>query len=548
MRIFISVLALFVPCLAIAGTTYNAADCEYATVSPLVASADDGDTVTVPAGSCTWDSSLSITKAITLQGGVGGTTAITSAYTSVGYTGLFDYVPATPDSGHRFRLTGFTFNNGGKCYFFRAYQTTSTPETIRVDNNIITVSGSYRAFYIIGSFYGVIDGNTVTGTSGASIAKAEGNDGVVVANRKQWGILPRNYGTAENLYYEDNVFSLDTGIMVSSGTGGRYLFRYNTLTTTSSSQLAEMHGNQPAGEYETDLGGNSATMLVEIYGNSFDKTDGYFNLVFDQRGGKLLFYLNNIINSANNGDTLLNVREEYSDLLWPSGNTEIMHATESYSWANWHHKSVDIVLLPMSLSIENCCAADPVAWQASTLYGSASATSDLVCYRWTNDAGDKCWKRSQHGDTQISPYLSGEEEPNWAGTAERYTLRDGNINWLNTGAGTPIAENVDFWTQRSTGSFDGTGSSDAGGGVGCGTLANRPETCTTGVGYWATDQSCSDLTGMVGANPSTPISGTLYKCTDTDTWTAYYTPYTYPHPLRGVQVGQVTGSFGGNLH
>jgi hypothetical protein len=26
-------------------------------------------------------------------------------------------------------------------------------------------------------------------------------------------------------------------------------------------------------------------------------------------------------------------------------------------------------------------------------------------------------------------------------------------------------------------------------------------------------------------------SGLLYKCTATDTWTLYYTPYTYPHPL-----------------
>jgi hypothetical protein len=77
--------------------------------------------------------------------------------------------------------------------------------------------------------------------------------------------------------------------------------------------------------------------------------------------------------------------------------------------------------------------------------------------------------------------------------------------------------------------FDDTGTSL----VGCGTLASLPVTCTIGVGYWATNQSCSNLTGMVGKNPSSPISGTLYKCTSTNTWTAYYTPYTYPHPLRG---------------
>lgn len=75
-------------------------------------------------------------------------------------------------------------------------------------------------------------------------------------------------------------------------------------------------------------------------------------------------------------------------------------------------------------------------------------------------------------------------------------------------------------------------------GIGCGTLAARPATCTTGVGYWATAQSCSDLTGMVGASPATQISGTLYKCTSTNTWTAYYTPYAYPHPLRGETSNQ----------
>ena len=68
-------------------------------------------------------------------------------------------------------------------------------------------------------------------------------------------------------------------------------------------------------------------------------------------------------------------------------------------------------------------------------------------------------------------------------------------------------------------------------GVTAGTLANRPATCTTGQGYWATDQSTTGLTGMVGVDPATPIDGTLYKCTATNTWTSYYKPYTFPHPL-----------------
>jgi hypothetical protein len=87
-----------------------------------------------------------------------------------------------------------------------------------------------------------------------------------------------------------------------------------------------------------------------------------------------------------------------------------------------------------------------------------------------------------------------------------------------------ITQNVDYWNQNA--SFNGTT------GVGLGTLANKPTTCTIGVGYWATNQSTSNLSGLVGANPATPLSGTFYKCTSTNTWTSYYSPYTYPHPLR----------------
>jgi hypothetical protein len=69
-------------------------------------------------------------------------------------------------------------------------------------------------------------------------------------------------------------------------------------------------------------------------------------------------------------------------------------------------------------------------------------------------------------------------------------------------------------------------------GVQVGTFANRPAGCTTGVGYWATDQGNWNQSGRGG-------QGVLYKCTSTNTWTLYYIPYTYPHPL--VSGGPTTG-------
>lgn len=57
-----------------------------------------------------------------------------------------------------------------------------------------------------------------------------------------------------------------------------------------------------------------------------------------------------------------------------------------------------------------------------------------------------------------------------------------------------------------------------------GTLANMPSTCTVNQGYLATDQGSWNQSKSGG-------QGVLYKCTATNTWTLYYTPYTYPHPL-----------------
>jgi hypothetical protein len=71
----------------------------------------------------------------------------------------------------------------------------------------------------------------------------------------------------------------------------------------------------------------------------------------------------------------------------------------------------------------------------------------------------------------------------------------------------------------STSPFSCNGST---GGAGWGTLANRPASCSgacsansVGCGYFATDQG---------------TQGTLYVW-ESGTWTTYYTPYTYPHPL-----------------
>lgn len=89
------------------------------------------------------------------------------------------------------------------------------------------------------------------------------------------------------------------------------------------------------------------------------------------------------------------------------------------------------------------------------------------------------------------------------------------------GSSSYVAANREYYNYNS----GCTGGSGCATGVGYGTIANLPTTCTTGVGYWATDQGSWNALGA---------DGVLYLCTSTNTWTLSYTPYTYPHPLQGV--------------
>jgi hypothetical protein len=503
--------------------TIHVASCSYADVSDAVASAQSGDTLIVPACSATWESNLIITKGLTLQGAGVGSTVITSNFIppnpgnpSDERNFLIAYKPASPELNEAFRITGFSFDINNKCEGIQLRNNTAIAiNKIRIDHNeILNVSmsgGSARAIMINGTVYGVIDNNTFSG--GNTDISSYGLNGT------SWDNLAFDYGSADCMYYEDNIFMI-TNTPHAAGAGGRYCARYNTYIHVNSSAglypWYDMHGNQGIGQ-------NHATMGAEIYGNLVTMTYNNGVGIFDQRGGKAVIHHNQVISTASSS---AQTREEYDDSLNPTTNPQPQHVSDSYYWNNRVRSTLVSSREPMSEIRTATGSGDNYLDDALANFSSGYANPDRYGLEIVGGTGAGQYRLIIDAQpTRLTVLPNWETNPD---STSQYRIVSDCCN--------VIAENSEFYNHNPD--FDGTA------GVGCGLLSSLPATCTSGVGYWATEQSCTGLDeASVGAHPITPISGTLYKCTAPNTWEAYYTPYTYPHPLRGEATleGDVNG-------
>lgn len=98
----------------------------------------------------------------------------------------------------------------------------------------------------------------------------------------------------------------------------------------------------------------------------------------------------------------------------------------------------------------------------------------------------------------------------------------------------PITANTHYWNYNSN-ALNGSTQK----GINCGSSAPALA-CSSGDGYWQTSYSpCTSVPATMADIKTYTQAGKFWKCTSPSetpsesNWTEYYTPYTYPHPLRG---------------
>jgi hypothetical protein len=450
-----------------------------------------------------------------------------------------------------FRLSGFTFrygsatthaDNGG------SHLTGSCPSA-RIDHCHFDQLYANPFIMTRGQIYGVVD-HCVFDERPRSLTFQVYHDGWGGHSHGDGSWADNSYfGTDKFLFIEDNTFRNAKGYRsngIDSYGGGRYVARHNYLVDT------------PIGGHGTETSGRSrGVRAIEAYGNTC-----VWSLVEPRgqlRSGTMLEF-NNVFTGEikpNSKSTHLTCYRQFKPFpYWggANGNNRLDLNDSHGLYASGKHTggngSAALVVANAGWTVNQWVGYSVTnttqklnARTGAVFHPSSSITantSDTITFR-ASDMGSPM--RFNNGDGyEIYKLLAALDQPgrskgdlladrdpvatgSWPHQALEPVYTWGNMynksRQLDVGSGYPtIQENRDYYNQKNP--FDGTA------GVGVGPLASRPKTCTPGVAYWATDQGEWDSTHQ---GPD----GQLYVCTQRDTWSLYYKPYAYPHPL-------VTGS------
>ena len=206
-------------CPEVYAATIAARSCSDSDVASAVSTASSGDTVIVPAGTCTWTSEVTTTKAIKIQGaGIDATIIRQKLPTPSGiYKGywLLKYIPSSPssDANVEFEVTGFTFDGvvntiHAGAIMVRNESTTAINKVKIHDNKFLNCYGGEKSatdytntIMIEGTVYGVIYSNSFYGLPRFAIYGYTGDSGGL----QTWNEVTWQPGSAKSVYFEDNL-------------------------------------------------------------------------------------------------------------------------------------------------------------------------------------------------------------------------------------------------------------------------------------------------------------------------------------------------------
>jgi hypothetical protein len=514
---FYLLITICVP--AVHAQTINAASCNASDVQSALNSVTAATTlVVVPSGACSWTTPVSFTvpsgsATLTIEGSTtvnctgtagqssyactatDGTIIEDNCTTSCNSGSTSPLVITTAGASSVFRMTGFTImaegagKNNGIVDFF------GSSKSFRFDHNHVNANFlNDSMIQFNGTVEGVLDHNLLDLGSSGNVSNGfriyttyddsigYGDGGFSTAS---------NWGTSDFMFMENNVFN--GGAADDCAYAARFVMRYNTLNNNYVG--VQTHPTK------TLEGGYRGCREYEAYHN----------------------YITGSTASPSNASISTSAS---TALVW--GNTQV---------GGFDHFFVANTFRAQTGQPET---ATPNGW------GYCGTDEDGTGSNWDGNTsastGYPCLDGVGRGETQQS--LNGKYFPSRLNSStgtiawpEQYlepvylwmnTITYGDEGYLNdnvTNYNRDVYADCQSVSRSCTAGFNGTA------GTGYGALASRPSTCTAGPGgayatsptgsygvaYWATD-----------ANSGV---GELYVCTSTNTWTAVYEPYTYPHPL-----------------
>jgi hypothetical protein len=287
-------------------TTINASSASQSDVAAAIASAANGDIVTLPGGTASWTRTLRVRKAITIQGAGVGVTIIKD---SVQSGRLIDW---TLPAGYPSRMTKIEFQDGGRKTANKAPAgilhvdgSNTNGSKFRMDN---CKWNNLNGAPVFDTVIGVVDHNQfVLGKFGTAIyIYGSYWDGKTFGDGS-WS-APTDFGSSQFLFIEDNDIvnnRASSAAMTDAYAGARFVVRHNTIFNAHTSN----HGTESTGRAR---GGRA----MEIYRNTFTGTN-QIDIVGGVRSGTALFHDNTISGFQSNPKFLLkNFRNFFSFSPW----------------------------------------------------------------------------------------------------------------------------------------------------------------------------------------------------------------------------------------